>query len=271
MGMSSITNLLFNNANKPAFQQYSYDNTLLSGFDFGSCLNGNMTFAPQVPYTIPTSGLNFGGIDFGSMLKSAIAAQNTWLNNFSDLLTAYLNKADNPDAAPEVDDKEDVTDNSEIRGNYSGDYTNANFDVTKPFDGTAEDLNKKLDGVMKGMGQTFLDLQEKYGINAAFLVSLANAESNHGKSNFAVNKNNVTSIYDSKNKQFRNFDTVADCLEYTAKLLKNNYVGEGLKTIAQIHQKYCPIGADNDPTGMNRNWGPTIAQLVTSIQNDTMA
>ena len=36
--------------------------------------------------------------------------------------------------------------------------------------------------------------------------------------------------------------------------LKNNYFDIGLDTLDKIQKKYCPIGAKNDPTGLNKNW-----------------
>ena len=36
--------------------------------------------------------------------------------------------------------------------------------------------------------------------------------------------------------------------------LKNNYFDIGLTTLEKIQPKYCPIGAKNDPTGLNKHW-----------------
>lgn len=36
--------------------------------------------------------------------------------------------------------------------------------------------------------------------------------------------------------------------------LKQNYFDLGLDTLEKIQPKYCPIGAKNDPTGLNKNW-----------------
>lgn len=36
--------------------------------------------------------------------------------------------------------------------------------------------------------------------------------------------------------------------------LKNNYFDIGLDTLEKIQPKYCPIGADNDPNGLNKYW-----------------
>ena len=36
--------------------------------------------------------------------------------------------------------------------------------------------------------------------------------------------------------------------------LKYNYFDIGLDTLEKIQPKYCPIGAANDPTGLNKYW-----------------
>lgn len=36
--------------------------------------------------------------------------------------------------------------------------------------------------------------------------------------------------------------------------LKNNYFDVGLDTLDKIQPKYCPIGAVNDPNGLNKYW-----------------
>ena len=53
-----------------------------------------------------------------------------------------------------------------------------NTNITTKFDGTAEDLNKYLaDTPLKGLGQHFIDVQEKYGVNALFLMGIIKTES----------------------------------------------------------------------------------------------
>lgn len=137
----------------------------------------------------------------------------------------------------------------------------ANFDVRTPYKGTAEDLNKNLKGVLAGKGAKLLELQNKYGINAAFLAALVNSESGYGSSNGAKTKNNVAGIMSSKGG-LATFSSVDECLESLAENLSKNYIGQGLCTIADIQKKYCPVGASNDPTGLNKNWLGTVSQLT---------
>ncbi len=74
-------------------------------------------------------------------------------------------------------------------------------------------------------GQTFVDAQNKYGINALLLFAEAVNESNWGKSNYAVNRNNLfgVSAYDDSPNQARYFDSVQDAIYYQASTLLREY------------------------------------------------
>lgn len=149
-------------------------------------------------------------------------------------------------------------------GSGGGGYGNYNQKATDLYQGTAADLNKHLKGVLAGKGAKLLELQNKYGISAAFLAAVVNNESGHGTSNAARTKNNVAGIM-SKSSGFTKlatFNSVDECLEALAKNIKKNYVDKGLVTVSQIHAKYCPIGASNDPTGMNGGWGKNVASMM---------
>lgn len=161
-----------------------------------------------------------------------------------------------------------VTDTFTPNGNLTG-YNNhkySNMSVTTPYTGTAEDLNKSLKGkgLLEGKGEKLLELQQKYGVNAAFIAAIARAESG-GTSSLAKNNNNLTGITNPGGHGFRKFNSVDECLEYTAKLIKTNYIDKNLTTIAQIHKKYCPIGANNDPTNLNKNWGYVVGSCMNQM------
>ena len=38
------------------------------------------------------------------------------------------------------------------------------------------------------------------------------------------------------------------------RILKTYYFEKGLNTIEEIGAKYCPVGAANDPNGLNKYW-----------------
>lgn len=148
--------------------------------------------------------------------------------------------------------------------NPGGGYGNYNQKATDLYKGSAADLNKHLSGVLKGKGAKLIELQNKYGVSASLMAAIANCESAYGKSNAARTKNNVAGIMSKSSGYMKlaSFESVDECLEAMAQNLRNNYINKGYVTISQIHSKYCPIGASNDPTGMNSNWGRSVAQLT---------
>lgn len=150
-------------------------------------------------------------------------------------------------------------------------YGNYDRDITKLYAGEAADLNKCLEGkgVLEGKGEVFIKAQNDYGISAAVLAAICMHESNNGKSNYAKNKNNVGGIRIAGSYEFRNFDTVDDCIEYMAELLKNYYVnnpGRSLKKLYQINAKYCPASDITNKSGNNSQWAKAVENYCNEIE-----
>lgn len=153
---------------------------------------------------------------------------------------------------------------------YEKSGSRANKKLTDKYNGTAEQLNKQLNkknGVLKNKGQVFLDAQEKYGVNAAILASIAIHETGYGTSNLAKTKNNVGGI--RKGSGFKSYSSVDECIMDMARLLKQNYADKGLVTIAQVQQKYCPTSDPQDKKGLNSGWRSAVSGLVDKFE--TMA
>ena len=111
------------------------------------------------------------------------------------------------------------------------------LDVSKTkFSGHPEFLNMFLKGVLKGKGKQFINAQEKYGINATFLIGVANHESAYGTSDFALNRNNIAGMRNGHGYMY--FNSVDDCIDKMASNLKRMYIDQGLTTISQINKKY---------------------------------
>lgn len=90
----------------------------------------------------------------------------------------------------------------------------------------------------------FIECEEKYGVNAIAMISLAAHESGWGKSRRAKEDNNLTGygVYSDSSKGI-NTDKKEDNLLMTAKQLKNNYLTKGAKynngqSIYAVNKKY---------------------------------
>lgn len=263
----------------------TFDNSFALGnpFIFGNnnLLGGSFSPTPMLYSTgglFPTNNTNFimpefstfgnfdpfglSSMNFNLMEAMHAKQQQTMINqmwgNFMELVKNYK--------MPQFDFNFNFGTNGSNGGTVTpaAKYGNYNQKATDLYKGTAEDLNKHLKGVLAGKGQKLLELQEKYGVSAAMMAAIANSESTYGTSPAARNKNNVAGIMSASSNytELATFSSVDACLESLAKNLRNNYINQGRVTVSQIHEKYCPIGANNDPTNLNVNWGRCVASLT---------
>lgn len=91
------------------------------------------------------------------------------------------------------------------------------------------------------------------------LISISKHETGNWKSNAFINKNNFGGVMCSDG--LRIYDTYNDGLNGFVNLLKNRYFDKGLDTIEKIGAVYCPIGAANDPKGVNKHWIPNVTKF----------
>ena len=131
-----------------------------------------------------------------------------------------------------------------------------NFDVRTKSEVTAEQLDAKLDNKLAGTGRYFIEAQEKYGINAEFLVAIAIYESGNGKSVAARRKNNFFGLMGRKGQL--SFDSPQDCIDYAAKNLtkpEGYYFGRGRYTISRIAARYAS----------DKRWASRIITTMKSL------
>jgi hypothetical protein len=64
------------------------------------------------------------------------------------------------------------------------------------------------------------------------------------------------------------FDSEREAIETAARTLQDGYLGQGLVLIPNIGAKWAPIGAANDPTGLNSNWTSGVSAYYTALGGD---
>ena len=87
--------------------------------------------------------------------------------------------------------------------------------------------NTSSDSVLRGQAINFVKAQNKYGVNASFMLAIAMNESNKGISNMAKTKNNIFGIkaYDSNSDAATKFDSVEDCINrFASHYMSNLYL-----------------------------------------------
>ncbi len=120
-------------------------------------------------------------------------------------------------------------------------------------------------GVFTGKKQAFLDAAEKHGVDPVLFIAIVMNETGWGTSSAVVNKNNPGGVMLVGGGGLRTFATIEEGIDYTAGNLYRNYIAKGIVTIPEIGAKYAPIGAANDPTGMNMNWVPTVTAITIKL------
>ena len=99
---------------------------------------------------------------------------------------------------------------------------------------------------------------------AILVVAISKHETGNWTSELYKKNNNFGGIYNSKEQKFYSYESNEKGLQAFVNLLKNNYFGQGLDTIEEIGNKYCPVGASNDPKGVNVHWVPKVTQYYNN-------
>lgn len=90
------------------------------------------------------------------------------------------------------------------------------------------------------------------------IVSISAHETGYWKSTLYKTKNNFGGLYNSNKNSFYSYRDFESGLNAIVDLLQNRYFNKGFNTIEKIGSKYCPVGAENDPKGINKNWVPSV-------------
>lgn len=96
---------------------------------------------------------------------------------------------------------------------------------------------------------------------AILLVAISKHETGNWTSYNFKNKNNLGGLYNGSKGTFYSYESLESGIEAFVNLLKNRYFGRGLNTIEEIGNVYCPVGASNDPNGLNKHWIPKVSQF----------
>ena len=131
---------------------------------------------------------------------------------------------------------------------------------------TAEDIDTLLAGTaLHGLGVDFIGAEEKWGVNAYALMSLAALESNWGKSRLAQNKNNLFGYmaYDrDPYNSAKHFATKGDAIMTVAESLATNYLSADGKYNNGYTFKGVNVRYASDP-----NWHIKITGIMQRLIN----
>lgn len=118
-------------------------------------------------------------------------------------------------------------------------------------------------GGLAAYRDVFMDAAARNGLDPKLLMAIAMHETGRGTSSAFRNKKNAMGVSDAKGP--RSFASVEDSIYFMARQLKKNYLDKGLRTVEQIGAKYAPIGAGNDPRGLNKHWVEGVSRYLNEL------
>lgn len=143
-----------------------------------------------------------------------------------------------------------------------------NFVVFGYHDVSPAAINSVLCGAMQGKANTFIEYAKRYNLSPAFLAGICRQESGGGNSHLALSDmQNVMGVFEPGGRVVKDFDSVEESVLYVAERLANSklYPKGNRATVASIQTVYCPVGAKNDPKGLNKHWRSGVVRGINQI------
>lgn len=104
---------------------------------------------------------------------------------------------------------------------------------------------------------------QNYGVDWRLAVAISMHETGNYTSKAFNELNNVGGNF--RNGSLMVFEDLDKGIDFFISNLKNNYIDMGLDTIEKIQPKYCPIGAANDPKGLNKYWVGGVTKYYNEL------
>lgn len=109
----------------------------------------------------------------------------------------------------------------------------------------------------------FEQIAQKYTIDPILMIAIIIQET--GGSSEALTVHNNPSGQMNPGGGLMHFSSLLEGLEMTGKTLNNLINERKLDTIEKLGSVYCPVGATNDPMGLNVHWVPNIKGFVEQM------
>ncbi|WP_206855263.1 peptidoglycan amidohydrolase family protein [Candidatus Enterococcus mangumiae] len=111
--------------------------------------------------------------------------------------------------------------------------------------------------------ETIIQAAKDNGISPIVLAAIMIHETAWGTSKGIREKNNPGGLM--RENELLSYPTLEEGIAATARTLNQLIVVQRLLTVEQLGSVYCPVGASNDPLGLNQYWVPTIKELFVQL------
>jgi len=121
-----------------------------------------------------------------------------------------------------------------------------------------------------------LDYWQKYSdqfnVDKNLMLAISIWETGNFTSDNWFNNYNPSGItceieYDCASNGFIKFNSVESGIYRMAQKLREEYINLGLDTISLIGSKWCPVGAKNDPKGINKYWINGVTKIYNELES----
>ena len=108
---------------------------------------------------------------------------------------------------------------------------------------------------------------QKNGVPPSTMAAIMAHETGRGTSQFVRDKNNPAGLMDPKTnwRTGQSFKTIEEGVAAAGRTIGKNFKSGG-GTIPGMQKTYAPIGAANDPRGLNKDWAPGVNKLRSQLQ-----
>jgi hypothetical protein len=96
------------------------------------------------------------------------------------------------------------------------------------------------------------------------VVSISRHETGNWTSTAFINQHNFGGIMCNNATKIKTYDSYESGLNEFVSILKKYYFDLGLTSVEEIGAKYCPVGAKNDPNGLNQFWVSGVSTFYNS-------
>lgn len=117
----------------------------------------------------------------------------------------------------------------------------------------------------EGNEAALFELEEVYGINAMFAMSVSTLESGFGTSDRAQSRNNYYGLELSTT-----WDSLYDNTQFWGNLISTYYVGSGRSSVNSISTKYCPPNSEYWASYNSQKMVDLYNQLINRLNNTTL-
>ncbi|AHM56211.1 S-layer protein/ peptidoglycan endo-beta-N-acetylglucosaminidase [Peptoclostridium acidaminophilum DSM 3953] len=141
-----------------------------------------------------------------------------------------------------------------VKAMTSSQYLKVDLSQTSGY--TKSDIDKLIEGTsLEGLGEYVIAAEHLHGVNALFIISVAQHESQYGQSKISRMKNNLFGIgaYDATPyRSAKRFASKQESIMKFASIISTGYFSKGALSVERIGAKYAS----------DKNWAAAVASLM---------